>query len=208
MQSTFEEIEKDIHDCGSDAPGKHGGLNLGPEDSMYIQQHAKEFATTLEFFIENYPSFSYALDIGLAAGGSARMFRKYIKCENSLFIDDGQHDRYAHWPRIKKLTELDTNILLDYYGNSHQPPAREALAPFKGKIDFAFIDGDHSFVGMLQDFQMVSEITTPDALVMFHDTIAVSGVKQAYNYLKEKKKIDEIFHTDLRYGIGVAKICL
>jgi predicted O-methyltransferase YrrM len=37
--------------------------------------------------------------------------------------------------------------------------------------DFLFIDGDHSYEGVKQDFEMYSHLVTSGGLIAFHDTL-------------------------------------
>ncbi len=47
---------------------------------------------------------------------------------------------------------------------------RKDLSLHAGKIDFAFIDGDHTIKGCLKDWSAVDELLAPGALVLLHDT--------------------------------------
>lgn len=39
------------------------------------------------------------------------------------------------------------------------------------KVDFAFIDGDHTYAGVKQDFDTYRQFLAPDGIVAFHDTL-------------------------------------
>ena len=39
------------------------------------------------------------------------------------------------------------------------------------KFDFAFIDGDHTYAGVKQDFEMYGQLVRPGGLVAFHDIL-------------------------------------
>lgn len=56
-------------------------------------------------------------------------------------------------------------------GDSHRP---EALAQVKAalgadSIDFLLIDGDHSYEGVKQDYEMYAPLVRPGGLILFHD---------------------------------------
>jgi len=63
-------------------------------------------------------------------------------------------------PRVRVIT-----------GDSHRPPIRDAVEQALGgeKLDFLFIDGDHSFNGVKQDFLDYSTFVRPGGVIAFHD---------------------------------------
>jgi predicted O-methyltransferase YrrM len=58
-------------------------------------------------------------------------------------------------------------------GDSHDPStlaqAREVLRD--RRVDFLFIDGDHSYEGVRTDFELYRQLLADDGLVAFHDVI-------------------------------------
>lgn len=55
--------------------------------------------------------------------------------------------------------------------DSHAPATAELLERVLGgrRIDYAFIDGDHTFDGVRQDFELCLRFAAPDAVIAFHD---------------------------------------
>jgi hypothetical protein len=47
-----------------------------------------------------------------------------------------------------------------------------------GKIDFAFIDGDHSYNGIKNDFNKVYKYLTEEGIIVFHDTYSHVGCRK------------------------------
>ncbi len=47
----------------------------------------------------------------------------------------------------------------------------EAIDDLPNKIDFAFIDGDHSYEGAKQDWEIIAPRMNPFGVVVFHDTL-------------------------------------
>jgi predicted O-methyltransferase YrrM len=45
----------------------------------------------------------------------------------------------------------------------------KSVLPGDGKVDFLFIDGDHSYEGVKSDFEMYSGLVRPGGLIVFHD---------------------------------------
>jgi len=63
-------------------------------------------------------------------------------------------------PRVKVVT-----------GDSHDPAVKWGIEQILGeeKLDFLFIDGDHSVEGVAKDFYMYKEFVAPGGLIAFHD---------------------------------------
>jgi predicted O-methyltransferase YrrM len=54
--------------------------------------------------------------------------------------------------------------------NSHQQETYdEVTAIIDGEVDFLFIDGDHTYEGVKQDFEMYSELVAEDGIIALHD---------------------------------------
>jgi predicted O-methyltransferase YrrM len=55
--------------------------------------------------------------------------------------------------------------------DSHSAEAeRQLVEALDGRrIDYAFIDGDHTYDGVRQDFELCARHAAPDAIVAFHD---------------------------------------
>ena len=72
-----------------------------------------------------------------------------IEEESSFF-------RSNFYPRLIKSTSVDAYY--DFF-------VRQDI-----KIDFLFIDGDHSYEGVKSDFELYSKILAPNGIIMLHDT--------------------------------------
>lgn len=77
------------------------------------------------------------------------------------------------------------------------------------KLDFLFIDGDHSYDGVKQDFKMYAPLMKRGGIVAFHDIAMAPESKSnpVYKYWLELRmrygnRSSEIVHSD-RYGIGI-----
>jgi len=64
------------------------------------------------------------------------------------------------------------------------------------KIDFLFLDGDHTYDGVKKDFENYSHFVRKGGLIGFHDIHDVGGVNKFWNELKSKQyKTEEITKT-------------
>lgn len=54
-------------------------------------------------------------------------------------------------------------------GDSHSSTIRERIP--EGPYDLLFIDGDHSYAGVCQDFTDYAPLVAPDGVIAFHDIV-------------------------------------
>lgn len=61
------------------------------------------------------------------------------------------------------------------WGDSHDPAVvAQAQAATEGKVDFLFLDGDHSYEGIKADFENYWPMVRPGGMAAFHDFIQPS----------------------------------
>jgi hypothetical protein len=71
-------------------------------------------------------------------------------------------------------------------------------------LDFLFIDGDHAYAGVKQDYAMYGPLVRSGGCVAFHDIEYDRNVKRFWNELKVGRRFEEIRDTRApTYGIGV-----
>ena len=81
----------------------------------------------------------------------------------------------------------------------------------KTKIDFLFIDGDQTYEGVKQDFEMYRRLVSKEGLIAFHDINPgpeeeVGEVPRLWQEIKKKYPNLEIIDKDSEsnsYGIGL-----
>ncbi len=99
-------------------------------------------------------------------------------------------------------------------GNSHDEGVRAQFEKTLGgaELDFLFIDGDHSYAGVKQDFEFYSRFVKRGGLIGFHDIYHRPAqpeieVHQFWNELKKKFRHEEFIETtDARRKIGIGVI--
>jgi predicted O-methyltransferase YrrM len=76
-------------------------------------------------------------------------------------------------------------------------------------LDYLFIDGDHTYDGVKQDFEMYSPMVRPGGIIVFHDIVehpsSTCKVDKFWAEVKQGRKHKE-FVNDWKqgqYGIGV-----
>ena len=75
------------------------------------------------------------------------------------------------------------------------------------KVDFIFIDADHSYEGIKKDFEMYSLLVRKGGIIAFHDIIP-SGYPTVYKFWNEEKEKYEYLEIIRNrnqncYGIGI-----
>lgn len=71
-----------------------------------------------------------------------------------------------------------------------------------GTIDFAFIDGDHSYAGIANDFFSVYPRLSKSGVIAFHDTSRIDGCREFILDLHTKYYDGTFDLIDLPYGYG------
>jgi hypothetical protein len=170
-------------------------------NGLYLQQDPKEFAEFVTFMATHAPPSGISLDIGVASGGQTKFLRDYYVCEKTITLDLGEHPDAIHWERIK--ASVNSDIILDIRDDSHAPHVRKQLLPYKRKIDFAFVDGDHSYEGLRQDIILVRELLRPGAFMALHDTASEPECRRVYKDLLRSHIFEHVRDFESKFGISL-----
>jgi predicted O-methyltransferase YrrM len=76
------------------------------------------------------------------------------------------------------------------------------------KLDFLFIDGDHTYNGAKIDFEMYSKLVRKGGIIAFHDIVSgpqesVGGVPRFWNEIKRDFKHVELVKDWKQGGFGI-----
>jgi cephalosporin hydroxylase len=91
--------------------------------------------------------------------------------------------------------------------NSHDPTTRSRVVSVLDhtRLDLLFIDGDHTYDGVKQDFEMYSPLVAPGGMIAFHDIVDTTDenchVNRFWNEVKTRYRYREIIE-DKRQGWG------
>lgn len=143
------------------------------------------------------------LEIGSRYGESLRWFAKNSAPESRIVsvdlgycVDTGENSR-RWWYNVAGQIAEDHDIHM-IEGDSHDfkvVKKVESLGPY----DFIFIDGDHSKMGVLRDWENYGHL---GKIVAFHDVVAVPEIGELFQELSRNRKTDFFFRQE-GYGIGV-----
>jgi cephalosporin hydroxylase len=153
------------------------------------------------------------LEIGTAKGGTLLIWSsiatdRVITCDISDMTVQEEFYKSLPPPGSTCKVELLT-------GDSHNPEFKKRVAERLGndKVDFLFIDGDHTLEGVTADYENYREFVRPGGIIAFHDILENQPwpVNQVfYLWEKLKKELDtEEFVDDYEqcgFGIGIVRL--
>jgi len=123
------------------------------------------------------------LEIGTATGGTLFLFSRIISEDGSIISIDLPGGNfgggYPIWKTLLyKSFSLPRQQIHLIRADSHK---KETLDNVKSilngkKIDFLFLDGDHTYQGVKNDFEMYNSLIRENGIIAFHD-IAVHSTK-------------------------------
>jgi hypothetical protein len=205
---------EEIRAAGTDNLGHFGnGYTLEGPPGYSLQQNPDEFAEAVACIADLMaplvgtsfaPPLTY-LEIGMASGGTLRFICERIPFLRIFGMDDRSHARAGEQAANFKAMSIKPTC---FFGDSHSLAARNWLRSIVGRVDFAFIDGDHSYNGCKADFEAVAPLAR-GRYVMFHDTVACEGVKRVWDEAIAAGRLRAVLHVagkERPLGIGIAEV--
>lgn len=161
----------------------------------------------------------YILEIGTAGGGTLFLFSR-IASEDAIIISiDLPGGRfgggYPKWriPVYKSFAIQNQRIYL-IRGDSNDTATLQKVKAILGsnKLDFLFIDGNHTYPAVKKDFEMYSPLVREGGMIAFHDIVPgphekVGGVPKFWKEIENEYVHKEIVEdwTQGGHGIGLIK---
>ena len=127
------------------------------------------------------------VDLGNYPDWRLRIFEEFKKGNQNLFILSGKDSH-----KIDTLNEIRSIL--------------------KGqKLDFLFIDGDHTYTGVKKDFEMYSPLVREGGIIAFHDIVESKfdkkiEVSKFWNEIKSNYEYREIISEPNQDGAGIGVI--
>lgn len=185
-----------IEHAGSDSVSYFGGIYEG---GYHIQQTPEEFSRLI-YLLAALGPFEANLEIGTAAGGTLRFINDHIRIDRNVVIDDGQHPKARIWSSQNRYCVPNVT---EFIGDSHSREAADFLKSLNITFDLVAIDGDHSYPGVVADWNLIQPYIRAGTLVWFHDIRVCEGVASLWKVLRMKHSV--LLETD-QLGIGVLQI--
>lgn len=151
------------------------------------------------------------LEIGTARGGTLLIWsslasEKVISC-------DLVHRR-PQKPLLEALPPPGSSCQVKLLtGDSHDPEFIRRVATELGgdKVDFLFIDGDHTFEGVTADYHNYRDFVRPGGIIAFHDIVekqpfANNQVHMLWQTIKKQTLTEEFVDDPNQCGFGIGII--
>jgi predicted O-methyltransferase YrrM len=157
------------------------------------------------------------IEIGTLNGGTLFLF-SHVASDNariiSIDLPGGIHGGgYPFWkiPLYKYLFCRGRTVTLVRADSHHENTIQKVRNLLQGeKVDFLFIDGDHTYEGVSMDFHNYKQMVKPGGIIAFHDIVrhrkaTQAEVDQLWSELKKVYRYDEFVANPKqeKYGIGV-----
>jgi cephalosporin hydroxylase len=179
-------------------------------------QHRSELVELARIIEERQPKI--LVEIGTASGGTLFM-ASALAPEDALIISiDLPHGKfgggYPEWRMtLYQQFARDQQTIVLMRGDSHSTEMRDRLTrTLQGKrIDYLFIDGDHTYEGVKKDFYTYREFMNSNSVIAFHDIVCDKDpapdhfVSHFWDEIKEDYRYKEFIESpdQSKYGIGV-----
>jgi predicted O-methyltransferase YrrM len=149
---------------------KYAGISI---ESWQIPSEIERFLRTLE---ADPPRA--VLEIGTARGGTLFLLTRVAAPDALLVSVDLRRGQfgggYPRWrARLYRSFARERQLVELVLGDSHERRTRERIRHLLGDraLDLLFVDGDHTYEGVKQDFADYSRLVRPGGLVAFHDIV-------------------------------------
>ena len=154
------------------------------------------------------------MEIGTSMGGTLFLWTRLAQADATLVSVDlrggkfGGGYSFLRIPLYRRFARRDQKLHLLRADSHAKDTLLEVNRLFKNEpIDFLFIDGDHTYEGVKEDWQMYSPLVRQGGLIAFHDVAGnyqETEVKKFWDSIKSAFTYREyIADSDGRYGIGV-----
>ena len=130
-------------------------------NEYYIQQKEQEWKDFLNYIVSNI-QLNNVLEIGSYELGTTSSFVKIFKNVFSIDINKGHN-----WDDFKN----KNNNWIYYIGDSSSNYILNKIKESNIKFDLIFIDGDHTYNGVKNDFQNYKQFLNDDGIIAFHDIL-------------------------------------
>jgi predicted O-methyltransferase YrrM len=165
-----------------------GGNRFQRAARTAISRQALQKPNELAPFLERVGTPSTVVEIGTAQGGTFGALCE-IAADDALIVsidlpggdldETSEDDKYGKrdQDRIRSYAKPGQTVEL-LQADSHAEATRDELERILAgrAIELLFLDGDHSYDGVQQDFDMYVPLLAPEGLVAFHDILTHTGI--------------------------------
>ena len=157
------------------------------------------------------------VEVGVCEGDSFLGFAKLLKNnKNSKLLGFDlweDHGLVSQFPQrgtkeyVKRLVEEQTHfknynlVQIDTINDRKKFEIKLDDLLDNRKIDLAFVDADHSYVGIKNDFEVVYSRLSDTGIVVFHDTLMIDGCREIVFDLRTKYNDGTFDIVDFPFGL-------
>lgn len=179
-------------------------------------QKKLEIASLVKTVAEAKPKI--ILEIGTAGGGTLFYWTQAAAPDATIISIDLPFGRFGagYLPTkakfLKSLAQADQKICLIAADSHQEETFKKLTALLQGrKIDFLFIDGDHTYSGVKADFTTYGNLVGPGGLIALHDIIyhqfdPEAEVYKFWQEIKEHYRTEEYVEAEAQDGYGLGLI--
>lgn len=146
-------------------------------------------------------------EIGTDRGGTLYLWSKAIQPDGLIISIDLPRTYRKPLNRFFRSSFFETQRIHFLRENSQSAECQMSVQKILNgrKIDFLFIDADHSYEGVKKDFKLYSDFVRKSGLVAFHDILDECGVDKFWSEVRPYYKHMEIVedYKQRCAGIGV-----
>ena len=157
------------------------------------------------------------VEIGVRDGNSSLGFAKYLKSikGGKLYGFDiwDLHGLNSQFKQVGSKREVEEKLKAEGFNdfvmtqidtiNNRGVFEKELSKNLNGeKVDFAFVDACHSYIGIKNDFEVVYPHLSDTGIVAFHDTLMIDGCREFVFDLRTKFYDGTYDIIDFPYGMG------
>lgn len=187
--------------------------------TLGLKQNMLELRGLAELVRDQHPET--ACEIGTFKGGTLFVWCQLAQPNAHIISIDLPGGEFGGGYYEKSIPFFDSfrrpgQVLECLRGSSHDADMRQQFEKKLAgrKLDFLFIDGDHSYDGVKKDFEFYSRFVRKGGLVGFHDIVKREelpdiGVYRFWNEIKEGYRHHEFIETSAeRRTIGIGALYL
>jgi cephalosporin hydroxylase len=159
---------------------------------FWIKQEYSEILRLCEQLEKIKPKI--VLEIGTAQGGSLFLFTKLAAPDAIIISIDlpngefgGGYEDYKS--NFYRSFATGNQVMHLFREDSHSENTRKKVEAIIGtrKIDFVFIDGDHTYEGVKTDFLLYAPLADRNGIIGFHDIVAFAAGCEVHRFWNELK---------------------
>jgi predicted O-methyltransferase YrrM len=174
--------------------------------SVAPSQIRSEIKALLEVLAESPPRI--VLEIGTGLGGTTLLLAR-VATEDAVIVTLDLPVGPSRQRLLGAGTQRGQTIHV-VRDDSHQSATVDRVQSIIGgeQVDVLFMDGDHSYEGVQEDFRLYSPLVHNSGWVVFHDIVPgpeefVGGVPEFWSHLKRDREVREFIHDPSQKGLGI-----